>query len=163
LLPREQELLLPLLLTLVEYMLLLPDRNQTVLPLVLQPMVVLCKQLKRNKSSCSSAAAAGAAGAAENALADALIGPVLLQVGPAVLQYLRGPDVVREALQGGERAAAVMADREAPAHLITLVMKVLKTGASYRQDVACKQIISHAAWHICSACGTVFAVLSLLH
>jgi hypothetical protein len=105
--PREQRLLLPLVLTLVEYMLLLPAPIQSVVPPAMRLVVLLLSQSGEGKMHVPTASRMNAAAAAaDTALADPLVAPVLLQLGPAVLQYLReaaapaaGPSALERAIR----------------------------------------------------------------
>jgi hypothetical protein len=80
LVPRQQQLLPPLLLTLAEFALLLPDLNMAVVPLVMLPIAQGMQHLTHG-TPCNQAAL--------EAKVDALTAPVLLQLGPVVLQYVR--------------------------------------------------------------------------
>jgi hypothetical protein len=147
--PREQQLLLPLLLTLIEYMQLMPEPQQGVVAPAMQLILAFLKQsgLKSppqlpgcTEGSSSTAAAAAASTAApvmNAALADGLTAPVLLQLGPVALQYLRNaaagatPEaVVHEAIMMG----GSVADGGSPdgyiviGNLAFLVMEILAAG-----------------------------------
>jgi hypothetical protein len=113
-LPREQELLLPLLLTLVEHTTLFPAPNQGVLPVALSLVAEIMSQSSLDSLQVvPSDASMGSLDANEvaAALPDGLTAAVLLQLGPVVLQYLRdaaaattGVPAVMEALLGSKAA-----------------------------------------------------------
>jgi hypothetical protein len=144
--PREQQLLMPLLLTLVDYMQLMPGTGQGVVPLAMQLFSQAGKQAGLKApvilpgGTAAAAAAASTIGAvSEAALIDGLTAPVLLQLGPVALQYLRDAAAAGanpqasalEALMGGSAAAA--GPQEAfvvTGCLAVTVMEILATGAS---------------------------------
>jgi hypothetical protein len=101
----EQQLLPPLVQTLAEYMLLLPAPSHGVVPHAMQVIAAIIEsagtwqerahtQLAASSTDTAAAAAAAALAAGPalsgRALADGLAAPVLLQLGPVVLQYLGG-------------------------------------------------------------------------
>jgi hypothetical protein len=107
--PQQQLLLVPLVLTVVELLLLLPAAAQRVMPWGLQLLVDLLRTVdfsmhdsrssviacnNRASSTASSSGNTGGrassnAGWSEVVVADAVAAAVLLQLGPAVMQYLR--------------------------------------------------------------------------
>jgi hypothetical protein len=97
--PREQQLLLPLALTVIELSLLLPAPQHGVMRIGLQMIAHLMKTAQFiPAAACSAAAGATPAPAAcadpdtpytEAAVIEAQAGPVFLQLGPAALQYIR--------------------------------------------------------------------------
>jgi hypothetical protein len=95
--PRELQLLLPLLLTVIEAMLLLPQRSHNIIPWGLQ----LATHIMSTAELADGAAPAKITATAAHT--DALVGPVLLQLGPAVMQYIRQANA---AAAGGHGSAS---------------------------------------------------------
>jgi hypothetical protein len=139
--PHEQQLLLSLLLTVAEYMLLLPAPSQGVLPSAMQLLARIVKQSSAQRFCAVGSSGAAAATAADDlALADALVVPVLLQVGPAVLRYVRDANAagagaaaaVGQAMLG-RHAAGCSSDAEdvstASGCLAMIALEVLEAGA----------------------------------
>jgi hypothetical protein len=97
--PRERQLLLPLALTVIELLLLLPAPQHGVMRVGVHMLAHMVRTAQFTPAAAHDAAA-GAAPAAtacadsdipytEAAVFEALAGPVFLQLAPAVLQYLR--------------------------------------------------------------------------
>jgi hypothetical protein len=96
--PREQQLLLPLVLTVIELALLLPAPEEGVLHTALQMIVHIMRTAQFAPAAAHNEAAAAAPAPAaaranpphtEAAVNEALAGAVFRQLGPAVMQYLR--------------------------------------------------------------------------
>jgi hypothetical protein len=87
--PRELQLLLQLLLTIIEAVLLLPQRSHNILPWGLQLATRVMKTARLAVPSSVADRSTSATTTATAAHTDALVGPVLLQLGPAVMQYTR--------------------------------------------------------------------------
>jgi hypothetical protein len=161
--PRQEQLLLPLLLTMMEYTQLMPEPRHGVIPSGVQLLTHIFTQqgpnsplqlLDGTEASSSSAAAAEegeeeaaatvatVAAASVAALADGLTAPLLLQLGPLALQYLRdaaaaatpGAAALEAALTRGSAAAA--ADQKSVSVvsrcLAGMVIKILAHGAGHR-------------------------------
>jgi hypothetical protein len=136
--PREQQLLLPLVLTVLELSLLLPAPQQGVMRMGLQVMPYIMGSAEF-KPAAPGNAAAGAAPAAPSAhsdrpytpaaLMEALASPVCLQLGPAVMQYLRevpaAPSSTAASMQAtlqGSNARDYEAMRDAFAIMATVII-----------------------------------------
>jgi hypothetical protein len=90
--PRELQLLLPLLLTVIEAMQLLPRHShaQGIMPSGLLLAITIMKAAKLVPNPSPDAVFdMSATWTTAAVFADSLAGPVLLQLGPAVMQYLR--------------------------------------------------------------------------
>jgi hypothetical protein len=123
-LPRD-ELLLPLLLTLVELAELQPEQKDSLLlPAAVPAMVAVIaeqrQQLMPTQPGMGTHYAAEEA-AAGTAVADALAAPVFLQLGPAVMRFLKEAAAAAPA-GGGSNAAAPLAEADAKVAVAYLLL-----------------------------------------
>lgn len=126
-LPRDA-LLVPLLLTLVELAQLQPSRRARLVPAALSFIMGLlnrhCPQLLPPAPATGVSRLSAAAAAA---VADALAAPVLLQLAPAVMQFLTEEPAVPA---GASQAVSAAADGDSEFYYMLLVAVVLRYSKS---------------------------------
>jgi hypothetical protein len=107
----QDALLLPLLLTLAELAELQPSTKgcwllPATVPAIVTVIEVECQQLMPTGPGTSQHTAAAAAAAAGTAVADALAAPVFVQLGPALMQYMKEAAATAAAAPAGGSSTA---------------------------------------------------------